>query len=292
MLRSADVARRAASASCSEVRSASGAAHGVDRRGRASPVHKVVVEGSLMSVVDTVKAHTPWVIRSGARTIKRRIRWARNSRRPVDEVFQEVYQRAMWGGEVGEFCSGPGSDSDAAALYAVGIAELIATRGIRSVVDLGCGDFCVAGRLLSGSDVGYIGVDVVEPLIRQNIANHRSSRVDFACLNIITDALPDGELCLIREVLQHLSNAEILRVMPKLRQYRYVVYSDYQPGPLAPCVPNRDIGHGIDTRIWKDSALFLDQPPFQVPMKLLFEAPSPIILRHPGECIRTYLLWP
>jgi SAM-dependent methyltransferase len=248
--------------------------------------------GNLMGLIDTVKAHTPWAIRNGAREIRRRIRWVRNSRRPVDEVFQEVYQRAMWGGEIGNFFSGPGSDSDAAAHYAAGIAELIATRGIRSVVDLGCGDFRVAERFLGDSDVSYMGVDVVEALVRQNIANHRNARIDFACRNIITDPLPDGELCLIREVLQHLSNAQILRVIPKLRQYRYVVYSDYQPGPSVPCVPNRDIGHGIDTRIWKDSALYLDQPPFHVPMTLLFEAPSPIVLRNPGESIRTYLLWP
>ncbi len=245
-----------------------------------------------MRFIDSVKSHTPWAIRRASRGIKRRIRWVRNSRRSVDEVFQEVYQRAVWGGEKGDFYSGPGSDGDAATHYSAGIAELIAARGIRSIVDLGCGDFRVARRFLGRSDVAYTGVDIVEPLIRQNIANHGNSRIKFACLNIITDPLPDGELCLIREVFQHLSNAEILRVLPKLKQYRYVVYSDYQPGSTAPCVPNRDIGHGSDTRIWKDSAVFLDQPPFHVPTNLLFEAPSPIVLRHPGECIRTYLLWP
>jgi SAM-dependent methyltransferase len=246
-----------------------------------------------MNVTDTVKAHTPWAIRSLSREIKRRIRWVHNGRRAVDEVFQEVYQRGMWGGEKGEFYSGPGSDSEPAIRYASGVGKLIAERGIRSVVDLGCGDFRVARRFLGDDvDVAYTGVDVVEPLIRQNIAKHGSSRIDFACLDIIRDPLPDGELCLIREVFQHLSNGEILKVIPKLKKYRCVVYSDYQPGPSAPFAPNRDISHGIDTRIWKDSALFLDQDPFHIPMKLLFEAPSPFVLRHPGECIRTYLLWP
>lgn len=245
-----------------------------------------------MGFVDTVKDHTPWAIRRLSREINRRIRWVRNRRRPVGEVFQEVYQQAMWGGEKGDLYSGPGSDSDAATHYAAGIAEFIAARGIRSIVDLGCGDFRVAGKFLGKTDIAYVGVDVVEPLVRQNIAKHGSSRIAFVCRNIIADPLPEGELCLIREVFQHLSNDEIIQVIPKLKQYRYVVYSDYQPGPSAPCVPNRDIGHGIDTRIWKDSALFLDRPPFNVPMKLLFEAPSPIVQRNPDERIRTYLLWP
>jgi hypothetical protein len=48
----------------------------------------------------------------------------------------------------------------------------------------------------------------------------------------------------------------------------------------------------MDTRIWLDSALFLDQPPFNADMKLLFETPAAVDLRNPGEQIRTYLLWP
>jgi hypothetical protein len=69
-----------------------------------------------------------------------------------------------------------------------------------------------------------------------------------------------------------------------------VIYSDYQPPPGARCIPNRDIVHGRDTRIWKDSAVFLNQPPFNRTMELLLEVGSQQILRQPGECIRTYML--
>ncbi len=244
-----------------------------------------------MGVVDVVKAHTPWAIRRVSRQIKRNVRWARSARQPVDQVFSDIYQRNLWGGEKGNFYSGPGSECDAASIYAEGIRDFIIGRNIRSIVDLGCGDFRVA-RMFLNDDIRYTGVDIVEPLVRENAARYHSDKVDFACVNIIESTLPEGELCLIREVFQHLSNAEILTVIPKLRQFRFAVYTDYQPGPGAPCTPNRDISHGVDTRIWRDSALFLDQPPFNVPMRLLFEAPSPIVLRNAGERIRTYLLWP
>jgi hypothetical protein len=42
----------------------------------------------------------------------------------------------------------------------------------------------------------------------------------------------------------------------------------------------------------RTAALFLDQPPFNVPMQLLFEAPASSVLRNPGERIRTFLRWP
>ena len=244
-----------------------------------------------MSVVDFVKARTPWVIRRVSRQLKRELRWVRTARRPVNAVFGNIYERNLWGGERGSFYSGPGSDIAAAQYHTEGIKAFIADRNVKSVVDLGCGDFRVASSFLS-DDVSYIGVDVVDPLVRDNIAKYRSDKVDFACLNIIEDPLPKGELCLMREVLQHLSNAQILKIIPKLRQFRFAIYTDYQPAPGVRCTPNRDISHGVDIRIWRGSALFLDQPPFNVPMRLLFDHPAATMLCNPGERIRTYLLWP
>jgi hypothetical protein len=242
-----------------------------------------------MSVLDLVKAHTPWAIRNVSRSVKRKVRWVRNGRQPIGKVFDEIYRQNKWGGQRGNFYSGPGSDGDAARVYSEGIKALIAEQDIRTVVDLGCGDFRVAQQFLN-TRVSYTGVDVVETLIRENMTHHPNA--NFLCLDIVQDRLPPGDLCLIREVFQHLSNSEVLQVLPKLSVYKYVVYTDYQPGPGAPCTPNRDIAHGVDTRIWRDSALFLDLPPFNRRTQLLFEAPATTVLRRPGERIRTYRLWP
>lgn len=245
----------------------------------------------MKQALDWVKAHTPWAVRRITRRIKRRARWIRFARLPVAAVFREVYEHNLWGGREGTFYSGPGSESHAAAAYSAGIRSFIISRNIRSIVDLGCGDFRVARSFLT-ADVSYIGVDVVEPLVQQNRALYQSEKVRFVCADIVDDDLPDGDLCLIREVFQHLSNAEILNVISRLRRFKYVIYTDYQPAPGAPCVPNRDIPHGVDTRIWLGSALLLDQPPFNVPIELLFEAPASVNLCGPGEQIRSYLMWP
>lgn len=234
-----------------------------------------------------VKAHTPRPIRQLSRRIKREIHWIRNRRRPVEDVFQQIYAQNTWGGEDGAFFSGPGSEDLPAKVYADGIRRFIAKHDIRSVVDLGCGDFRVARRILK-ERIEYTGVDVVGPLIRQNRQRHGSPTTRFMHLDITREPLPPGELCLVREVLQHLSNAEILQVLPKLAQYRYAIYSDYQPADE--CVPNRDIPHGHDTRIWRDSALYLDQSPFDTSIELLFDAPVTTVLRAPGERIRTFLI--
>lgn len=242
-----------------------------------------------MEIYTTIRRHTPWTIRLLTRRIKREINWVRNARRPAASVFRDVYLARQWSQAEVQFHSGPGSTGLSATQYADCIKDFIRLHDIRSVVDLGCGDFRVASGFVT-PNVHYVGVDIVDPLIAHNQATFGSDTVRFVKLDATRDPLPDGELCLIREVLQHLSNRQIASVLHAALKFRYVIYSDYQPSSDARCWPNRDIAHGRDTRLWKDSAVFLNKPPFNRKMELLLEVASDEILRQPGECIRTYLL--
>ena len=245
-----------------------------------------------MQFLNLVKAYTPVPLRKAARRLKREIRWARDKRLPASEVFQKIYAKHEWGhGDTDGFYSGPGSDSVPARTYAENIRRYIDHEGIRSIVDLGCGDYRVASLLVS-EGVHYVGVDVVEDVIASNRERHGSANVRFECLDITRDPLPTGELCLIREVFQHLSNAEILSVLSKLHGFSHVVFSDAQLPLSAIKQPNRDIVHGRDSRAWKYSALFLDLPPFNVPTQLLFEMQLPQYHMRPGERVCTYRIWP
>jgi len=230
-------------------------------------------------------------VRRFLREIKREFRWALDSQRSVKSVFRHTYREGKWGGDDGRFDSGPGSVGEAAELYARTINEFIERNGIQSVVDLGCGDFQVGTRIVN-NELNYVGVDVVDELIELNQRRFGSDRISFVCLDITQDPLPDGELCLLREVLQHLSNSQIARVLQAVAKYPYVIYTDYQPAASASFAPNRDIVHGHDTRLWKNSAVCLDQPPFNIPLRQLLEVESTQLLRSPGERIRTFLLLP
>jgi SAM-dependent methyltransferase len=247
---------------------------------------------SAAQLLTFVKTYTPTPIRVMAHRLQREIRWQRDRRTPVREVFRNVYAKHGWGrGHTDGFYSGMGSDVILARAYADNIRQYIEREGIRSIVDLGCGDYRVASLLVS-DDVQYVGMDIVEEVISANRERHTGPNVRFQCLDIIRDPLPAGDLCLIREVFQHLSNAEILRVLPKLRDYKHVIFSDAQLPRSAIKKPNRDIAHGRDTRVWKYSALFLDLPPFNVPTKLLFETEAPQYVLQRGERICTYRIWP
>jgi SAM-dependent methyltransferase len=179
------------------------------------------------------------------------------------EIFSTVYRDNLWGRRRGQkFCSGPGSyDEAVVGPYVKSVREFLAglPRPPR-VVDLGCGDFQV-GRQLRDACSDYIACDVVPDLIQHNRKSFARLQVDFRCLNIIDDELPEGEVVFLRQVLQHLSNEQIARVLPKLRRYRFAVITEHLPGDAA-FAPNLDHQFGSGIRVTRNSGVVLTAPPF------------------------------
>jgi len=195
-------------------------------------------------------------------------------------VFTEIYAQNLWGERKPHadaeypFYSGPGSEEVAAHPYADCVNKFIDSHGVRAVVDLGCGDFRVGSRIARPS-LSYIGVDIVEPLIQANQTRFANDHIQFRCLDIIADQLPQGDLCLVREVLQHLSNAQIAAIVAKLKAFKWVIVTECQPGPLGSFKPNRDKPHGIENRALWNSGVVLSAPPFNLPdVTLLLDVPA------------------
>lgn len=226
------------------------------------------------------------------RTRLRRAYRIKNAGRSLQEVFREIYETNLWGGKKGFFCSGPGSEDSISEPYVSFIRKFLLDHGheIHRVVDLGCGDFRV-GRRISMNEINYVGIDVVPDLVGHLQLEFGSEVCEFRCLDITSDDLPDADLCLIRQVLQHLSNYEIKRVLENTRKYKYVFITEHLPSPKLFRVPNIDKVHGVDVRIQDDSGVFLDQPPFSLTgLRKVLEVPLPHPFRHEGESVTTFLI--
>ncbi len=203
----------------------------------------------------------------------------RNQRMTTEEVFTGIYSSNRWGGRPGTFNSGAGSHDEfiVAPYIASMIGELNRVGAAAlTVVDLGCGDYSVGGRL-SPACGKYIGVDIVKPLIAHNQATFGTSTVSFQHANIVQDALPDGDICFVRQVFQHLSNEQIAAVLPKLNKFRICFITEHHPSAGRLLRPNEDKAHGDNIRVSRGSGVFLDQPPFNVAAeryRLLLEVPG------------------
>lgn len=202
------------------------------------------------------------------------ILFRKNGKRTNADVFRHIYEKDLWNETPGggmKFCSGKGSDEEYALPYAALIREFMTKNQIRSVVDFGCGDFRVASQFAFHCEK-YIGIDCVEELVKYNAQTYGNDKVRFMCLDIVKDELPDGELCLIRQVLQHLSNADIEYVLHQCSKYSYVIVTEHLLNELRQ-KPNMDKVRGLHTRLFFGSGVYLDKEPFRYMTEKLLEIP-------------------
>lgn len=215
---------------------------------------------------DKIRKLIPYFLLSQFRKFKREQMRKRNQGLTTEEVFSEIYKTNEWGGEKGEFNSGGGTTGEAIAEAYVGyfknLEKEIPLSTLR-VVDLGCGDMRI-GNQISGLFGSYTGVDIVKDLIKSHQERFANEKTDFVCLNIVEDELPEGDVCLVRQVFQHLSNEQIQQVLAKLNRYSYVFITEHLPSDNPGLKVNLDKPHGGDVRLYDNSGVYLRKAPFSI----------------------------
>ena len=186
------------------------------------------------------------------------------------DAFTRVYEAGLWGrsDEPGEkYYSGDGSHvGSLVAPYVSAVCGFLQSFGEKpDVVDLGCGDFNIGSRIRPYCRK-YVGLDVVEGLVKRNIEKYANEDVDFRAIDITNDDLPEGDVVFIRQVLQHLSNSEIEKIVTKLlTSYRFIVLTEHLP--VDSFVPNMDKPRGFQVRLELEdgaSGIVLTEPPFNL----------------------------
>jgi len=129
------------------------------------------------------------------------------------KVFNLIYERNAWG--VG---SGVGSTPANTESYRGFLSNFLMSNRIKSVVDLGCGDWQFT-KLIDWGDINYIGIDVSD-VVLNNTKCYASDQISFLEMDALTGDLPSADLLLVKDVVQHWSNADILSFFPKLNRYK------------------------------------------------------------------------
>jgi hypothetical protein len=182
-------------------------------------------------------------------------------------IFTNIYRNNHWGGKKGEFYSGPGSHNQQIVLYAETIAAFIAKHAISSIVEIGCGDFNVSKKIIDlldkrGIEYDYTGYDVVKPLIDLNNKLFKSLNTRFIYKDGAVGRIKSADLLIVRQVLQHLSNNLILKIVKKFSDYEHIIVTEHQLLDTKTVNPNMDIQTSSGTRLEHQSGVYLDQDPF------------------------------
>ena len=196
---------------------------------------------------------------------------AHRERAAVQATFSDIYKNGAWGKSSDPklpYFSGRGShDESIVSVYVQQVTKFLGSLDSKpDVLDLGCGDFAVGSRIRPMCS-GYIACDVVPELIAFNRKKYKSAGVDFRVLDLVSDAIPKADIIFIRQVLQHLSNQQIAKLVPKLKSgFSYLVVTEHVPIPRD-FTPNLDMPAGPGYRLPVGSGVVLTKPPFNLVVK-------------------------
>lgn len=146
-------------------------------------------------------------------------------------IFQYIYDNGIWGkAEPGCGTSGAGSALEHNRdVYIPVVRAFINARNVKTIVDIGCGDFQFGDELYEGMDeIRYTGYDVCGSVVRQNTLKRNSPSRRFLEVDAYAErnSLEPADLCILKDVLQHWSLGEIyafLDFLVESRKYRYIL---------------------------------------------------------------------
>ena len=191
------------------------------------------------------------------------------SKMKKNQIFREIYLKKLWSPESvkfkHKFYSGIGSYlPELVDNYILEIKTFLLSLPKKpDVVDLGCGDFVIGSKLRKFCNK-YIAVDIFDELINYNKKKYQDLNVDFRILDITSEELPAGDVCFVRQVLQHLSNESIVNFVKAIKnKYKYLIITEHFPSSKN-FVANLDKPTGPDVRLYDKSAVILTEPPFNL----------------------------
>ncbi|MDW5298899.1 MAG: class I SAM-dependent methyltransferase [Sedimentibacter sp.] len=195
-----------------------------------------------------------------------------NIQKKIEEIFTNIYERQLWGKNIygDKYCSGPGTMDNKVENYITVLKEFIEENQIKDIFEIGCGDFTIMSKVLKNFKGNYIGSDIVNNVVEYLSSKYSSKHLNFIHLDAIScKELPKADLCIIRQVLQHLSNAQILKIISKLKNFKYVIITEHIP--LYPECKNGDKEPNGFIRLQNllSSGVFLEEPPFSIKCRKL-----------------------
>jgi FkbM family methyltransferase len=172
------------------------------------------------------------------------------------KVFTEVYETNKWGDNDNpkyEGSSGFGSALEYnEKTYIPFMHKFFKEYKIKSVVDLGCGDFRIGLLLYDKTNIDYTGYDAYKGVIDYNndkfkeYTNFHFIHSDFTSVQARQN-INNADLCIIKDVLQHLPNKIVIKFLDyitKSNKFKYILlinscvsrYSikDINPGDFRP----------------------------------------------------------
>ena len=150
----------------------------------------------------------------------------------MEETFTYIYENKIWGNNYNN--SYKGSSGEGSSInynkdsYVIFLKKFIHDNDIKTVVDLGCGDFICGPYIYSDLDITYKGYDVYKKVIEFNSTQYPKSKFEFIHLDFSNkkEEIVGADLCILKDVIQHWSLANIYEFLDYLvesKKFKYIL---------------------------------------------------------------------
>lgn len=144
-------------------------------------------------------------------------------------IFDNIYQDKLWGENESRsgFASGR---SFVYKNYVPFLVNFIRLNGVKSVGDLGCGDFNFGSLIYDRfPNISYLGYDCVSSVIEKN--KEKYSKYDFMHLDIFHErqSIKKADLFIIKDVFQHWDDQSIIEFMEYFvasKKYKFILVTN------------------------------------------------------------------
>jgi hypothetical protein len=170
----------------------------------------------------------------------------------MEETFTNIYETNEWGNNHNKEYSGSSGlgsfieyNKDT---YVPFLKKFITDNNIKTIVDLGCGDF-KCGKLIYGDlDIIYTGYDAYKKVVDYNSTQHSLSKYSFIHLDFYNNKenIINGDLCILKDVIQHWSLDNIytfLDYLTRHKKFKYII--------ICNCCDQRQDNTDIQNGCWR-----------------------------------------
>lgn len=191
-------------------------------------------------------------------------------------TFDKIYREGLWKVGKSGALSGEGTTGNWADSAISDIEQIINGLEGLTICDVGCGDF-VFGQRIAGLFTRYHAIDISNYIIEINKEKYSHlSNVEFHHGNGSDESLPVADVYLIRQVLQHTTNAQIEKTVSNVFSKTPKLVICFEDVPIKDYVPNSDLPtDGSFTRNTRGSGVDLIASPFNFPFQVFSETPHP-----------------
>ena len=150
----------------------------------------------------------------------------------MEDIFTNIYKNKTWGNNHNDEYSGSSGSGSSLEYnkdsYVPLLKYFIRTNNIKTIVDLGCGDFICGKKIYDDLDIVYTGYDVYKKLIDYNSKIHLLPKYSFIHLDFCNDKenIMNGDLCILKDVLQHWSLSNIYTFLDYVidnKKFKYIL---------------------------------------------------------------------